>query len=543
MWLGVLVFFIVSSIVNFIIIAPLFEKPRVKRVDIPELPVLTDIDKETQFETIAVEMSLPMKEAITQAITHSLYRSNLRIKSPPREITYPFPETYSYIPGILTFRGNNLRNGASFGVSEIKRGRLRKIWTAETDTAIDVWGGSAGWTGQPVVIRWPMQVRNIMNIDDKFKTNNGFTEVILGSLDGRIYFFELESGKHSRPPIVSGNPIKGSVSVDPRGYPLLYVGEGLNFDGRQKFKIFSLIDGELLFETRSFEPMAPRFWYGFDSSAIVNRNTDTLLVGGENGLFYAIRLNTLLDLSNGDISINPDVYKYAYFHSADDYEYGIENSPAVYKNLMYFADNSGTLQCIDLNIWQPVWIKDVDDDTDATIVLEIQDGRPYLYTACEVDKQGAEGYSHIRKVDGLNGETVWKRSYRCVSTQYRSGGALATPALGKGNMESLVIFTLSFYERTGYGLMVAIDKSTGEEVWRRGMPYSWSSPVVFTDKNRKGYIIQADSAGNVALIDGISGKTLHKLNLKSNFQASPVFFEDYIIIAGRGRQIFALRVE
>ena len=72
-------------------------------------------------------------------------------------------------------------------------------------------GGGAGWTGQPAIVKWPKELRESMNIYDEFKGKEDFTEVIYGSLDGNIYFLELNSGKTTRDKIKVGNPIKGSL--------------------------------------------------------------------------------------------------------------------------------------------------------------------------------------------------------------------------------------------------------------------------------------------------------------------------------------------
>ena len=84
-----------------------------------------------------------------------------------------------------------------------------------------------------------------MNIDDKFKSKENFTEVIYASLDGKVYFLDLETGE-KRSVINVGNPIKGSLSIDSRGIPMLYVGEGINESGVTGFNIYSLIDGSSL---------------------------------------------------------------------------------------------------------------------------------------------------------------------------------------------------------------------------------------------------------------------------------------------------------
>ena len=89
-----------------------------------------------------------------------------------------------------------------------------------------------GWTGQCAIVRWPEEVVRIMNVREE-KKGGPLTEVIYATLDGRVYFLDLYDGQATRPAINIGAPIKGSVTVDPRGYPLLYVGQGIDVYKRQ----------------------------------------------------------------------------------------------------------------------------------------------------------------------------------------------------------------------------------------------------------------------------------------------------------------------
>ncbi|MGI5997846.1 MAG: PQQ-binding-like beta-propeller repeat protein [Lutispora sp.] len=194
------------------------------------------------------------------------------------------------------------------------------------------------------------------------------------------------------------------------------------------------------------------------------------------------------------------------------YDEKIENSVAVYKNLAYFADNGGWLQCIDLNTLQPVWIKDVTDDTDSTIVIEEEpEGQVVLYTACEVDKQGSIGVSYIRKIDALSGQ--------------------------------LIIFNLARCGGFNKGLLIALNKSSGDEVWSLELPsYSWSSPVDVYTENGDGYIILCDSAGRMYLIDGMNGTVLDCISLGANIEGSPAVFEDMVVVGTRGQKIFGIKI-
>lgn len=480
----------------------------------------------------------------TDILEYTLRHNSTDIEEIGTNVFQVFPEEYTDMEGIITFRGNNLRNTASYGISNIQSEKLTKSW--EFTTGNSTWGGGAGWTGQPVIVRWSKEIREMMNIKEEFINIDGFTEIIYGSLDGNVYFFDLITGQPSRNHISIKNPLKGSISIDPREYPLLYVGDGINENGRFGHRTFSLIDGKELCFIKGYDSFAYRGWGAFDGSSIVNTNTDTLILGGENGLFYNVKLNTDFDRENKNISISPEIIKYRYKIKNNQYQ-GIENSVAVYRNLAFFGDNGGSIQCVDLTNMKPVWALEKSDDTDATITIEVEDSIPYLYTGTEVDKQGTKGNAIIRKINGLSGEIIWEKDYECWSIlgeRPNNGGALATNIIGKNNLSHIVIFTLGRYKTLNAGLMIALDKETGEEIWRWEMPhYAWSSPVDFYNENGKGYIIQCDSIGNMYLLDGITGNTLDKINLGSNIESSPAIFEDFIVVASRGGKIFGVKVE
>lgn len=455
-----------------------------------------------------------------------------------------FPENYSEVEGILTFRGNNIRSAPSYGIVEMKKFQPKLIWEKNTKTSS--WGGGAGWTGQPAIVKWDPEVLQAMSVKEKFRHKPDFTEIIYGSLDGHVYFLELETGEETRNPIHVGNPIKGSVSVDSRGYPLLYVGEGIPEDGTIGFNLYSLTDQKRLFRMKGIDSFAHRKWGAFDSSALFNRKEDTLVVGGENGIFYHIKLNTNYKPGSPSIEINPVVNKYRYVVKGNSHQ-GIENSVAAHHDLAYFADNGGSLQAMSLKTHKPAWSLTTTDDTDATIVIEEEKGIPYLYTGTEVDKQGSEGESIIRKINGLTGEVLWQMEYPCFSLlgdNPVNGGLLATPVLGKKEIANMVIFTIARYGTFNGGIMVALNKRTGKEIWKLPMKhYSWSSPVDVYDNNGKAYILQADSVGNIFVIHAIDGKILGSINVGSNIEASPGIFNNYVVLATRGGKFYGLKLE
>lgn len=471
--------------------------------------------------------------------------------NPPYNLAFGSSEMYSELEGVTTFRGNNYRTAPSWGKADVKEKKLEIVWTHDIGAVSGVgsyWPG-AGWTGQPLLAHWSPDVRKIMNINNDLKDKD-LVEVIYPVFDGHIYFLDMETGKESRPRINLGFTVKGTGMVDPRGYPLFYTGQGLNEnDGRKgafKYRIYDLIHQKEIFSMPGNDPVAFRPWGANDSSALLNRYTDTLLDCGENGLVYKAKLNTKFDKKAGTISINPAITKYRYKSSYSP-EQGIENSPAVYRNLMYFADNGGTIQCLDINKLEPVWIFRSGDDTDSSITIEETNEGVFLYTANEVDKRGKSGARancNIRKINALTGELVWQKDYSCVYQNYINGGALATPVIGKNDISDIVIFNVALTGSTSDGTLVALDKKTGKEVWKRQLDaYSWSSPVDFMSKDGKTYMLLCDFKGYMHLVDPKTGEDLDKISVGGNVEASPSVYNDMAVVGTYAKKIYGVKIK
>ena len=88
-----------------------------------------------------------------------------------------------------------------------------------------------------------------MNMETWAKQQDELTEVVYTTMDGHVYFYELETGKATREPLFLGFTFKGAGALDPRGWPILYVGAGYNGSrGPGRAFAVSLVDGEILYE-------------------------------------------------------------------------------------------------------------------------------------------------------------------------------------------------------------------------------------------------------------------------------------------------------
>ena len=465
---------------------------------------------------------------------------------------------YASLPGIMAFRGNNYRNSASYGTANLKDKKLSIEWQhssgALTSPGGETWTGS-GWTGQPLIVTWPKETRKVMNMESWAQEQDELTEVIYATMDGHVYFYELETGKATREPLNLGFTFKGAGSLDPRGYPILYVGAGISgARGAGRAFVVSLVDGKVLYEFGAADGYSHRQgWTMFDASPLVSAETDTLIYPGESGIVYFIKLNTHYDEAAGTLTVDPDEpvrWRYQGTRTGDKYWIGIEASPVVWNHYLYMADNGGNLMCMDLDTLQLVWVHDTLDDTNCTPVLECdEDGHPYLYisTSFHAGWRASANSSvaiPIWKIDGLNGSVVWRKDYQCWTVPDISGGVQGTLACGKNDLSDMIFVPVS---RTGdsanSGLLAALDKNTGEVIWEfETSVYSWSSPVDFYDSSGHGYILYSTTGGYMYLLDGKTGEKLDAIDLNGNIEASAAVFNDMVVVGHRAQQIFGIRL-
>ena len=475
-----------------------------------------------------------------------------------------FSGDYTALEGLITFRGSNLRNASSYGTAKIIKEQLNAdFWSYKTGKlpkgyTDGYWSGN-GWTGQPVLVRWDEATRQIMNLYPEKKAKADLVEAIYPSMDGHIYFLDIEDGTPTRDAINVGLSFKGSCSLHPGGVPLLVLGAGdsqTNADGSVTGAgayIYSLIDGTKLYEFGINDPFSPRIFHAYDSSALFDIKNDLLIYPGENGVLYQMKLNTEYDPEAGTLSVAPsEMLKWTYSTKRTgekDFWWGMESSAVIWEGYLFITDNAGDVFCLDLNTMQVVWVQDTMDDTNASPVFEIdENGNKFLYVAPSLHWQANPttkmGKVSLFKLNAMTGEIIWKQPYECHTVQSISGGIQATPVVGQGEISDLVICPIARTPRLFAGRLVAVNKTTGETVWTLNMDhYAWSSPIAVYADNGRAYLIQCDSDGNMMLIEGTTGKVLHKLNFGTNIEATPGVFENKIVVGTRDERIVGVTIE
>jgi outer membrane protein assembly factor BamB len=405
----------------------------------------------TSSASAPVESTVETTEPTTASSTTTTTVANpVGVGSPP-----------GLVDGLTMFRGSLDRR--FYGTGPLPEAAPQELWsypdepmcgTSTVGGESSLWCGT-GWTGQPVVWERP----------------DGVTEVIFGAYDKSVHFVDAATGEDTRPPFPTGDIIKGSVTLDPDGFPLLYTGSRDN-----QLRVIAL-DRDTPTELWSLDAAAvPGIWNNdWDGNpAIVE---DILYEGGENGWFFAVRLNRAVG-ADGLVGVDPEILVEMPGYTDElralvGNNVSIESSVAISGDRAYFANSGGRVVGLDISEFRtgeaPVafdyW---VGDDVDATVVA---DGDGMLYVAVELER-GTERSAEVGQLVKLDPFTdgdplVW--GVPVPGVDGGDGGIWATPALWDGHV----------YVPTHTGRLLAVEAATGELTWEEDVgPHAWSSPVV-----------------------------------------------------------------
>jgi len=445
---------------------------------------------------------------------------------------------------IYTYRGSNQRNSPTRGYLSCKPTEIVSDWffTTGSDTTngdYGVWGGGAGWTGQPLVINWKKEeLKDLPGLNPAYiKKDTTLTEIVQVSLAGKIYFIEFNTGKKTRDPIIINNPVKGTPAIDSPNKNFLLVGQGIQNRGIFAWRIFNLKTRKLLHTEPMPSSFALRGWGASDGTPLIDIKSEAFVWATESGVIY----RGLLDEKKLD---STEQYRYRF---PEHPKLGTESSPTVYKYLGYITDNSGNVFCLDLRTMKPRWHFFNTDDTDGSPVVNIENDTPYVYVGHEVDLQGSKGKAHIRKLNGLTGQMIWEYGCDCYSLtvpRTDNGGMLCTPVVGVKKAKGLVWTSFARTTAFGGGSFVCLNDSDGSLKYEIKLKaYSWVSPIALYDKEGNAYIYFSDVAGNIFLVEGSTGEIIFKKNLDYIFESSPIAIGNRIIQPARGNRILSFIIK
>lgn len=528
---------------------------------VPDEPIKAEESEEIYepapvFEPHCTEETDPDKwMKYTEVNVNGTTLDNVSEYTPDQRISFAQGHEYTEVEGIVTFRGNNYRNNPTYGYADMSQYMMEGLWSHDTGALTydgHTWSGS-GWTGQPLMMKWPKETKKHMNMYDWAKEDNDLVEVIYACLDGYIYFLDLRTGEPTRDKLKLGFAFKGAGALDPRGYPIMYLGAGYDSnEGKSRVFIINLLDGSVMHTFGNVDSFSLRGSLSyFDSSALVDAETDTLIYPGENGILYLMKLNTKYDEKAGTLSISPDdVVKWRYYgkrSGSGSFWVGMETSAAVYKGYLFITDNGANLMCLDLNTLELVWVQDILDDSNSTPVLSVEGGDLYLYVSTSFHlgwRSSDTADVPIWKINAETGEVVWRKDYTCYSQSGVSGGVQSTIAVGNQGLSDYIYVTVS---RTGgmyEGVLACLDKQTGEVVWEHESAYAWSSPVCVYNSDGSGKVLYCSSNGKMYLLDGITGETHDDAVLSDGvIEASPAVYENVAVVGTRSCKIWGIELK
>ncbi len=437
----------------------------------------------------------------------------------PASVGQPWGDT---VEGLLTFRGNPTRT--YYGGGPVPSNPELQ-WTYPpagsmcglTGLAggVETWCGT-GWTGQPAVFE-----------------RDGRTWVIFGAFDYDVHFVDADTGEAVLEPFPTGDLIKGSVTVDPDGYPLVYVGSRDDY-----FRILA-IDRDQATELWSLSGNGipgGRWNNDWDGSALVV--DDYLFEGGENSVFHIVKLNRGYD-DDGLVTVDPELVFTAPGYddellAAVGSNVSIEGSVAIHGETVYFANSGGLVQGWDVGGLadgqdpERVFRYWVGDDVDATVVV---DEEGFLYVAAEYERgnRRSNEVGQLVKLDpsAPDDPLVWS----VFQNNRLPDGFWATPALYR----DLVIAAAD------PGRLMGIDRDTGEIRWELPKPpILWASPVVVDD-----VLIQGDCGGFIYAYDLSDTSVappplLWSVNMGNCVESTPAVWDGRIIVGTRAGQVHML---
>ena len=457
------------------------------------------------------------------------------------QIRMPSVEEYSKVNmGIAAFRKTAFRQNA-FAGHLTEPTSLSLLWKTETGSEL---------TGQPLIVKWSVQVRELTNITEEKRNREALKEVIVAGADGTLSFLDLEDGEPTRDPVSFGASMNGTPAQHPMGEPYLSVGLQSGEDGKAALRHFNLYNQE---EFTPAGAQAGTIGQGqagsFEQSSLIDRISDSEITLGSNGVLYLTSLGSYFDYKAGRLEITPETVAMAAgaMEAEDDSPAPAESAHAMYDKYVFYADTEGILRCVDTDSLTVVWAAETGDAVCAAVALDQGDsGALDLYTA-NMLRNRRNGSCQIRRYDALEGKEIWCAEIGVAKEPGEDAGAKASPVIGQDKLDSLVFFTLTGLNGEGCrklgisgnakAALIALEKETGAVRWARELSSrSGSSPVAVYDGDGNGWIVQCAEDGTVLLLAGETGEEQASLQMEGTIKASPAVYNNILVIGAAGEE-------
>ncbi|MDD3336823.1 MAG: PQQ-binding-like beta-propeller repeat protein [Eubacteriales bacterium] len=454
--------------------------------------------------------------------------------------------------GVLTFRSGPLRQNAAYGTADVQSGKLTEAWKQDIGS-MKVSGGDVLYgvnaPGQPVIVKWPTEVRQRMAILDEMRNVVALKEVIVAAQDGKIYFYNLLDGTPTREAYDLGAPSAGGLSVATNGTPILGVGQShsklASKTVKSGYHLINLLKNTeaLLINTDGKERNSN--YSGVLGSALFDSKTGSMIFGSQGGVLYTVELgkqSETYDYQAGKVTLGSTTQAYkSTVKGQDSKNTNIDSSVAMYNQYVYYGDRYGVVQCVDVNTLTNVWAFNSGDSIDATVALDLDDESTVaLYTGNTILLQRKGGVCTLRRLNALTGDVDW--SYEVPDVVYDakySVGLEASPVVGQESISDLVIFTVT--NGASGSRMLALNKKTGAVEWQTDFTVETvSSPVAVYNEDGDAWIVQAMSDGQINLLNGKTGEVLDTLKLETQIKASPAVYGNMLVIGTTGKDTSAV---
>ena len=514
-------------------------------------PEETEAPAARRLTVVADDQASPKLIKRIQRYNTSNKKTEEYVRDAKDAVDFPNAEEYNALAfGILTFRGSSFRQNASFGSAPEALTKMSVKWQTEADsvkgTGKTVYYG-IGRNSQAAIVRWAKNVRVFTNMSDEKRDTQSLKEVIIGGEDGKIYFLDLADGQPTRSAINLGYPMRSAPSLDPFGNAFMAIGQyarkmasgtgkiGMRYYNLLDQKQLGMIDGT---DSKLKRPISELS--SFDTSPIIDRNSNTMISVGSNGLLYVTKLNIEQSRTEASLKFNPST---VVLRTQADGEAknrtAVSSSPAAYQNYVFYADRGGILRCVDVNTLSVLWAVDTGDAVEAAVALDLdEDENLWLYTATTLQNRN-KGDAVMRCYNAETGALRWELPVNVTKTKSGNpiAGVYASPVIGTGLLKDSVFFTISsvsaaggktlFGESTAKdGVLVCVDKQSGAVKWTYELDsYAYSSPVAVYGANDIGaWIVQASAEGTLYLLNAQDGSLVSTLGLDGTVLGSPAVY-------------------